>query len=344
MKTKADGFIRLQLALPFVQRVRDMGKDPAPALKALALDEKMMNDPTATVHAEIVYGLTNALAEVASDPYLGCHVAESTDVTQWPPAAEAMRDAKTVGEVLIRFVTLVPQSSSAVSYAVGVEDTQAIFSARQLIRTSNKPVQTHGFGIAVYVQFLKVLVGDNWDARRVFIRAQHPESVPNFYQGLRIRRIEGPEYAMVFPTAWLLDEVSITAKSPAVPEPEVVPDLSIVAALRNAARPLLANRALGANEVAAALGLSANRLQAALRLHGTTVPRELKRLRVDAAREALAEGDAPVSDIARDLGYHDQSHFTRFFRSQVGETPSSIRAKALSSSTKSTQKHLSDTD
>ena len=45
MNSQADGFIRLQLALPFVQRVRDMGKDPAPVLKALALEEKMMNDP-----------------------------------------------------------------------------------------------------------------------------------------------------------------------------------------------------------------------------------------------------------------------------------------------------------
>ncbi len=335
MNSQADGFIRLRLALPFLQRVRNMGKDPAPALKALAVDEKMIEDPVATVHAEIIYGLTNALAEIASDPHLGCHVAESTDVTQWPPAAEAIQGAKTVGEVLIRFVTLVPQSTSAVTYAIRVEGTQAIFSARQQIRTSNKPVQTHGFGIALYVQFLRELVGEDWDPRRVFIQTQHPEAVPNFYQGLRIRRVEGPEYAMAFPTAWLLDEVNITAELPDVPESEVLLDLSIVAALRNAARPLLANRALGVNEIAAALGLSAHKLQAALRLHGTTVPRELKRLRVDAAREALAEGEAPVSAIARDLGYHDQSHFTRFFRSQVGETPSSFRAKALNSSAKS---------
>ena len=342
MNTQADGFIRLQLALPFVQRVRVLGKDPAPALKALALDEKMINDPSATVHAEIIYGLTNALAEIASDPHLGCHVAESTDVTRWPPAAEAIQGAKTVGEVLTRFLTLVPKSTSAVSYALRVENSQAIFSARQLIRTSNKPVQTHGFGIALYAQLLKALVGEDWDARRVLIKTQHPEAVPNFYKGLRIRRVEGPEYAMVFPTAWLLDKVSAAAELSSVPEAETTPDLSIIAALHNAARPLLANRALGGDEIAAALGLSANRLQAALRLHGTTVARELKRLRVDAAREALAESGASVSDIASDLGYHDQSHFTRFFRSQVGETPSSFRAKAFSSRAKSTRKHLSD--
>ncbi len=325
MKTQADGFIRLQLALPFLQRVRDMGRDPTPALKALGLDEKTMNDPAATVHAEIVYGLTNALAEIAADPHLGCHVAESIDVTKWPPAAEAMRSAKTVGEVLTRFVTLVPQSSSAVSYAVRIEDTQAVFSARQLIRTANKPIQTHGFGVALYIQFLRVLVGENWDARRVFIQTRHPESVPNFYQGIRIRRVEGSEYAMVFPTAWLLSEVAAPVEPPTASEVETTPDLSIIAALRNAARPLLASRALGADEIAAALGLSAHKLQAALRLHGTTVPRELKRLRVDAAREALAEGDTPVSDIARDLGYHDQSHFTRFFRGQTGMSPTAFR-------------------
>jgi len=328
MNTQADGFIRLQLALPFVQRVRDMGKDPAPALKALGLDEMTMNDPAATVHAEIVYGLTNALAEGASDPYLGCHVGESIDLAQWTPAAEAMRGASTVGDVLTRFVVLVPQSSSAVRYAIHIKDAQAVFSARQLIRTSNKPVQTTGFGIAIYVQLLRALIGEGWDARRVFIQTQIPEAVPIFYQGLRIRKVEGPEFAMLFPTAWLLDSVATPVEPPTAPEAETRPDLSIVAALRNAARPLLASRALGAGEIAAALGLSAHKLEAALRLHGTTVPRELKRLRVDIARDALADSNATVSDIARDLGYHDQSHFTRFFRGQTGVSPTEFRKQA----------------
>lgn len=59
---------------------------------------------------------------------------------------------------------------------------------------------------------------------------------------------------------------------------------------------------------------------------GETLGEYLNRIRVRAAAVKLANSDAPLSDIALDLGFYDQSHFTRIFRRITGATPGAFRA------------------
>lgn len=47
----------------------------------------------------------------------------------------------------------------------------------------------------------------------------------------------------------------------------------------------------------------------------------LRRLRVERAKQLLALGGQPISDIAIAVGFYDQSHFTRQFTRLVGTTP-----------------------
>lgn len=53
---------------------------------------------------------------------------------------------------------------------------------------------------------------------------------------------------------------------------------------------------------------------------------ELKQsLRLSKAAELLRQTDLPIRQIAADLGYSDQSHFTRHFRVAYGQTPKAYR-------------------
>jgi len=47
--------------------------------------------------------------------------------------------------------------------------------------------------------------------------------------------------------------------------------------------------------------------------------------RVKRARQLLMQTDLPLSAIASAVGFYDQGHFSRQFRSLVGTTPSSFR-------------------
>lgn len=60
------------------------------------------------------------------------------------------------------------------------------------------------------------------------------------------------------------------------------------------------------------------------RRYGMTLGQYVRRLRVDYTMNALAGGD-PLSGIAADAGFSDQSHLGRVFRAATGMTPGQFR-------------------
>ena len=75
-------------------------------------------------------------------------------------------------------------------------------------------------------------------------------------------------------------------------------------------------------DLAALAGVHASHLLRTFRrYHGTTVATYVRRRRIERARAEVAKADRPLSMIALDAGFSDQSHFTRVFRQTFGETP-----------------------
>lgn len=325
MAQSSDGFIRVALVLPFVQTIERQGLNVTPALKAMGLTARMLRDPSATVHAEIIYGLCNALADLAKAPYLGCQVGEQFDLTNWSPVADAAPASRTVGEFLCRYLMRVPNETSSVRHSLTIHADRATYTVKRLINTRNPPRQVDGFGIAMHLRLFHMAVGSGWASEQVMIETAFPEVVPRGYMGVRFARTEARDLALSFPTSWLHTPLELGVIPEKRPESDAEPDLSIVAALRSAATPLLATNNVGTQDLSKALGLEPKSLEAALRQRKTTVAREFKALRTDIAKAALSETSRTVAEIGRSLGYEDQSHFARFFRSQTGLSPLQFR-------------------
>ena len=60
--------------------------------------------------------------------------------------------------------------------------------------------------------------------------------------------------------------------------------------------------------------------------YGDSIGGYARRLRLEWAARALADGDKPLAALAAEAGFADQSHFTRAFKSQFGITPARYRA------------------
>ena len=76
------------------------------------------------------------------------------------------------------------------------------------------------------------------------------------------------------------------------------------------------------SELAALAGVHPSHLLRTFRHHyGCTVATYVRRQRVERARAEIAASKRPLSMIALDAGFADQSHFTRVFRQVYGETP-----------------------
>ncbi|MEO7966898.1 MAG: AraC family transcriptional regulator [Gemmatimonadaceae bacterium] len=75
-------------------------------------------------------------------------------------------------------------------------------------------------------------------------------------------------------------------------------------------------------ELAALAGVHASHLLRVFRkYHGATVANYVRVRRIERAREAIVAQKLPLSVIALDAGFADQSHFTRVFRQAFGLTP-----------------------
>lgn len=75
--------------------------------------------------------------------------------------------------------------------------------------------------------------------------------------------------------------------------------------------------------VAAHAGLSPRALQRLFARHvGATPKQVLQRFRLQDAVDEVGRGEDSLARLAADLGYYDQAHFVRDFRTTVGRSPS----------------------
>ncbi|WP_310570757.1 AraC family transcriptional regulator [Gemmatimonas sp.] len=76
------------------------------------------------------------------------------------------------------------------------------------------------------------------------------------------------------------------------------------------------------DELAALAGVHPTHLLRTFRrFHGATISNYVRERRIQRARIEVAKADRPLSAIALDAGFSDQSHFTRVFHQAFGETP-----------------------
>jgi AraC-like DNA-binding protein len=103
-------------------------------------------------------------------------------------------------------------------------------------------------------------------------------------------------------------------------------DMELLLAMNRA---LLAPEAFGSvNALARAAGLSRSRLSERFTLaFGEPPMRWLRRLRMEAASAALAEGRSSVAEVAETFGYSSESAFRKSYRRVLGEAATASRAR-----------------
>ena len=66
---------------------------------------------------------------------------------------------------------------------------------------------------------------------------------------------------------------------------------------------------------------------------GQTFSQYLRRLRLEAAAQLLAQSDVPIQEICRRIGYENRSFFYRIFEDETGQSPLAYRQAAQAMST-----------
>lgn len=108
--------------------------------------------------------------------------------------------------------------------------------------------------------------------------------------------------------------------------PRADPDMQWLDRARQCLRTLPAGRAPDWARVAGELGVSSRTLRRRFKgLSGLTPGEFINRRRIDQARRLLLESDAKVSDVALELRFANEFHFSRRFKQLTGLSPRAYR-------------------
>jgi AraC-like DNA-binding protein len=81
------------------------------------------------------------------------------------------------------------------------------------------------------------------------------------------------------------------------------------------------------DSIAAAAGIPSSHVTRLFRTHSSAPLRTwIRERRIAVARERLKDSSTSIVDLAADLGFYDQSHFTNVFRAVTGMTPGAWRS------------------
>lgn len=318
--------IRLSAINPFLMELRRRGTDATSLLHSLGLPRDIPASGELFVSALSVYAFVERSADVAGDPHLGFELGSQLDLHAWEPIALAASEARTVGELLTRFTLHALEHSSSTRFYLKTDGEQCTFGFERVIKPIIRPGQNDAFYLGFMSRMLMHATRDHWDVSQVLFRVADPDCVPKTDEELRIATGDNRGIQVRFPSTWLLEpfERSTYQTSSAERSFEHPPD-SLVDSVRAALAPHLHEPNLTVERAARICGHNRRRLSQELRDEGTTLSREIAKLRAERAEKDLADTNHRVAEIAQTVGFTDPTVFSRAFKNWTGQSPQEYR-------------------
>ena len=318
--------IRLSAINPFLLELRNRGADAGSLLRSLSLPEDIPASSELFVSSLAIYEFVERSAEIAGDPYLGFALGNELSLHSWEPIALAASEARSVGELLTRFTVHAVEHSSSTRFFLRAGGERSTFGFERAFDPPIQPGQNDAFYLGFISRMLIHATQDSWDAAQALFRVADVDCVPKTDEELRIAKGDRRGLQVTFPTTWLLEPFeNSTFQTLSADEPIGHPPDSLSGSLRAALIPHLHDSDLTVGKAAQLCGYDKRRLSRELRDEGTTLSKEIAKLRAERAEEELADTNLRVADIAKTVGFTDPTVFSRAFKNWTGQSPQEYR-------------------
>ncbi|WP_063047571.1 AraC family transcriptional regulator [Nocardia pseudovaccinii] len=311
--------------------IAELGGDPDALLRAHNVDPVATEDFERFIRYADAAAVFGDAARLLDCPDFGMRLARRQGIQILGPIGVILRNAATVGDAVdgvCRFLhNIVPvdtaelirtQRAAVYSYATIIQND---FDRHQMVEKS----------LTLAMSAFCSMLGDDFVPLRVTF--QHRRMAPlGRYQEVFRRPIEfeAERNAIHLPLPALRRPIrDRDAAALALAEnylTRIRPDLAMADRVREVTRRLLIVNQASLVEVARAISLHPRVVQRRLADEGTTFEQILDDVRRAAAWELSATG-IQVSQIARALGYYQQSSYARACRRWYGESPRQLRAR-----------------
>jgi AraC-like DNA-binding protein len=319
--------IRLSLIKPFTDYLDQRKIEFDKAFAEYGLSRENLDSTEVFITSNVMYHLLEDLARAAGDPHQSLNIGEQLDIFSWPLFIDAARDASTFGDFIFRFSMETGKQASSTTYHLETDGDYAIFRLRRVTEPDICPAQADAFYVGLFYKLFRAACGNEWDPRQVLARVCNVSAIPSNYKGIAIAQGDRLGCSLRFPQKWLLLPLNIhqVGEKTAITESYTGPPKSLIDAVHQALLPHLHISDLSADRAAKLCGYDSRALARKLKAKGTTIGKEIARLRQQQATLLLKESDLSVLEIAGSVGFTDASVFSRAFRKWTGLSPSEYR-------------------
>ena len=318
--------IRLSAINPLLLELKRRGVDTGLLLHEYGLPTNIPVTDDLFVASDTVYELVEQCGDLSGDNFFGFAVGSSLNLQSWPPIASATERATTVGELLTLFSVNAAEHSTATRFFVSTEGERSTFGFERVKKPTFTPGQNDAFYMGFMLPLLRHSTRDQWDAASVLFTIAEPNCVPANNEAYRIAKGDRSGVKISFPSQWLFEPFEKSSFKSRMSDagPAEIPR-SLINSLRTALRPHLHVRDLTADKAARICGYDRRRLSRELREQGTTLSKEIAKLRAERASRDLVDTDHRVAAIAETVGFTDPTVFSRAFKKWTGQSPQEYR-------------------
>ena len=327
--------VRLRLIDPFIAELQRRNVDSIPLLERVGLPRELPVSDDVFVPASSVYDFLEIAAEATGDRYLGASVGRDIQLENWPPFAESLDEASSIGELLSHFVVNANHHATSVKMALQTEGVRSKFHFKRALSPESPPSQNDAFYVGLLVTLFRRALGDRWQANQVLAEVCEPGAIPSDLGPLTLAQGGNRGVSFSFPSEWLFEPFNkrfFTHQQNSNQE-FVAPPVSLIDSLREALLPHIHETDLTVERAAHICGYEKRKLSRILKNKGTTLVREIACLREERAATDLAESNRRIADIGLTVGFKDPTVFSRAYKNWTGQSPQEYRRNSKKQST-----------
>ena len=323
-------YIRIRSLTGYMELVRELGADPVPLLKRCNISPDRIERGDDVIPHSANIRLFEITAEELQCPDFGLRLARRQDVDMLGPLAVIGRNSKTVREAVLGMtehmyayapallITLAPdwnRPNERISFDIAVD---GVPNRRQVMDIT----------LGVSDGVLRLLCGPSYRAQQVHFRHFPAGGTLRYREFFQCPVSFGqPEYALIVRSQDLdrpIDRGDPSLRAMAEAFVKSIGDLhplDVTGQVRALIQRLLPTAHATLAVIAEHLCTQERTLQRRLAEQGTSFDLLVEAARRDLADRLLVEAHMPLSQVARMLGYSEQSSFNRAFGRWFGTSP-----------------------
>lgn len=320
----------------FVDLMDELGHEPATTLRAAGIRPQDAGDHDAFLPYRALGVVLEEAARLSHVTDFGRRLALRQGIEILGPVGVAARTAPTVGEALRISSVYLAAYSAAIEVRLTATDRDDERLLQFAIVEPDMPrcPQLVELSVGVLLQVLRHLCGTDFRPMTVLIpHAPLTEEVSyrNYYGS--VVRFQQAASGVVLRESDLLRPVADDAQAHAVlvrylAGLKMPDDLAFADSVRRLVRELLPTGTVTMNLVAQQFALHPKTFQRRLTAEGTTFGAQVERVRRELADHYLSSTDLELTQVARELGYAEQSVLTRSCQRWFGEPPGALRSRS----------------